>query len=115
MIMRFFLPLWLTFASFAQALDVGDISTFMHSDADSISKTIRNSTDTGRLMTVRVTRISSPLESGVEIPFSQPDELLLTPARLLMPAQSTENIRFFITGQKMPRSAITAFTGLIRH
>lgn len=41
------LPLALLFSGIspAQALDVGDISSFMNSDSSTLSKTIQNSTD----------------------------------------------------------------------
>lgn len=44
------LPLALLFSGIspAQALDVGDISSFMNSDSSTLSKTIQNSTDSGR-------------------------------------------------------------------
>ncbi len=57
------LPLALLFSGIspAQALDVGDISSFMNSDSSTLSKTIKNSTDSGRLINIRLERLSSPL------------------------------------------------------
>ncbi|MEI6907153.1 hypothetical protein WCV45_29540, partial [Klebsiella pneumoniae] len=43
------LGLLLAGVSPAQALDVGDISSFMNSGSSTLSKTIKNSTDSGRL------------------------------------------------------------------
>ena len=76
------LPLALLFSGIspAQALDVGDISSFMNSDSSTLSKTIKNSTDSGRLINIRLERLSSP------------------PASLLLPAQASEVIRFFYKG-----------------
>lgn len=82
----------------AYGIDVGDISSFINSDRSSISKEIKNSTDTGRLVNVGVKRISSPLEDGVEIPFEAHDELLFTPTKLLLPAQSGDIVRFVYNG-----------------
>ncbi|MBW5408193.1 hypothetical protein ACISK3_15085 [Morganella morganii] len=82
------------------ALDVGDISAFIYSDTDNINKEIKNTTDTGRLINISAERISSPLESGKIIPKESDDELLLSPASLLLPAETTENIRFFYHGPK---------------
>jgi len=82
----------------AQALDVGDISSFMNSDSSTLSKTIKNSTDSGRLINIRLERLSSPLDDGQVISMDKPDELLLTPASLLLPAQASEVIRFFYKG-----------------
>lgn len=94
------LPLALLFSGIspAQALDVGDISSFMNSDSSTLSKTIQNSTDSGRLINIRLERLSSPLDDGQVIAMDKPDELLLTPASLLLPAQASEVIRFFYKG-----------------
>lgn len=82
----------------AQALDVGDISSFMNSSSSSLSKTIKNSTDSGRLINIHLERLSSPLDDGKVIPMDKPDEVLLTPASLLLPAQASDVIRFFYKG-----------------
>ncbi|RAY78362.1 hypothetical protein DP190_22595 [Enterobacter cloacae] len=82
----------------AQALDVGDISSFMNSSSSSLSKTIKNSTDNGRLINIHLERLSSPLDDGKVIPMDKPDEVLLTPASLLLPAQASDVIRFFYKG-----------------
>lgn len=94
------LPLALLFSGIspARALDVGDISSFMNSDSSTLSKTIQNSTDSGRLINIRLERLSSPLDDGQVIAMDKPDELLLTPASLLLPAQASEVIRFFYKG-----------------
>lgn len=110
------LPLALLFSGIspAQALDVGDISSFMNSDSSTLSKTIKNSTDSGRLINIRLERLSSPLDDGQVISMDKPDELLLTPASLLLPAQASEVIRFFYKGPADEKSATTALSGLIR-
>ena len=82
----------------ALALDVGDISSFMNSDASVLSKEIKNTTESGRLINIHVERLSSPLEGGSVIPMDSQDEVLLTPARLLLPAKSSDVIRFFYKG-----------------
>ncbi len=46
------LGLLLAGVSPAQALDVGDISSFMNSGSSTLSKTIKNSTDSGRLINI---------------------------------------------------------------
>ncbi|VUS63625.1 hypothetical protein [Klebsiella spallanzanii] len=80
------------------AIDVGDISSFINSDASVLSKEIKNTTDSGRLINIHVERLSSPQEGGVVIPMESKEELLLTPASVLLPAQSSESIRFFYKG-----------------
>lgn len=82
----------------ALALDVGDISSFMNSGSSTLSKTIKNSTDSGRLINIHLERLSSPLDGGQVIPMDKPDEVLLTPASLLLPAQASDVIRFFYKG-----------------
>ncbi len=44
----------------------------------------------------------------------KPDEVLLTPASLLLPAQASDVIRFFYKGRRMTKSATTALSGSIR-
>ena len=58
------LGLLLAGVSPAQALDVGDISSFMNSGSSTLSKTIKNSTDSGRLINIHLERLSSPLDGG---------------------------------------------------
>ena len=99
------LGLLLAGVSPAQALDVGDISSFMNSGSSTLSKTIKNSTDSGRLINIHLERLSSPLDGGQVIPMDKPDEVLLTPASLLLPAQA----------RRMTKSVTTALSGSIRH
>lgn len=82
----------------AYALDVGDISSFIYSDQTMISKEIKNTTDTGRLINVTVERISNPQASGKSIPMESENEILLSPNSLLLPAKSAEIIRFYYHG-----------------
>lgn len=82
----------------AMAIDVGDISSFINSDASVLSKEIKNTTDSGRLINIHVERLSSPQEGGEVIPMESKEELLLTPASVLLPAQTSESIRFFYKG-----------------
>ena len=94
------LPLALLFSGIspAQALDVGDISSFMNSDSSTLSKEIKNTTDSGRLINIHMERLSSPLDGGKVIPMDKQDEILLTPASLLLPAKASDVIRFFYKG-----------------
>lgn len=108
------LGLLLAGVSPAQALDVGDISSFMNSGSSTLSKTIKNSTDSGRLINIHLERLSSPLDGGQVIPMDKPDEVLLTPASLLLPAQASDVIRFFYKGRRMTKSATTALSGSTR-
>ena len=82
----------------ALALDVGDISSFMNSGSSTLSKEIKNTTDSGRLINIHMERLSSPLDGGKVIPMDKQDEILLTPASLLLPAKDSDVIRFFYKG-----------------
>ncbi|WP_193133189.1 EcpB family pilus assembly chaperone [Klebsiella grimontii] len=79
-------------------LDVGDISSFMNSESSTLSKEIKNTTDSGRLINIHMERLSSPLDGGKVIPMDKQDEILLTPASLLLPAKASDVIRFFYKG-----------------
>ncbi|KGD80235.1 hypothetical protein HA49_00765 [Tatumella morbirosei] len=83
-----------------RALDVGDITTFIYSDQKSIGKEITNSTDNGRLITLRIEKLSSPLADGkiINPQGRTQQEVLMTPASILLPAKSKELIRFFYQG-----------------
>ncbi|WP_075180400.1 hypothetical protein [Pantoea sp. 1.19] len=82
----------------AAALNVGEISSFLYSDNSTLGKTISNPTDSGRLITIHLDRLSSPLADGQPIPMETPGEVLLTPASLLLPAHASEVVRFFYRG-----------------
>lgn len=82
----------------ALALDVGDIFSFMNSGSSTLSKEIKNTTDSGRLINIHMERLSSPLDGGKVIPMDKQDEILLTPASLLLPAKASDVIRFFYKG-----------------
>lgn len=94
----FIISLFLVNVTPALALDVGDITSFIHSNSTTLSKEIKNTTNDGRLVNVKVEKLSSPLEGGIVIPMEKKDELLLTPASLLLPAQNSDVVRFFYQG-----------------
>ncbi|WP_323945839.1 EcpB family pilus assembly chaperone [Aeromonas hydrophila] len=81
----------------SQAINVGSITTFIDVGVQDVAKEVENNSDQARLVTVSVSRISSPEESGVELPMTD-GELLLSPARLMLPAKAKNNVRFFYKG-----------------
>ncbi len=91
------LPLALLFSGIspAQALDVGDISSFMNSDSSTLSKNDQKQYDSGRLINIRLERLSSPLDDGQVISMDSRMSCysLLPPA--CCSAQASEVIRFF--------------------
>ncbi|AMO48913.1 YagY protein [Enterobacter sp. FY-07] len=94
------------------ALDVGDISSFMHSNDSMISKEIKNTTTSGRFINIHVDRITSPLDNGETIPMDSKNELLFTPGSLLLPAKSNEIIRFYYNGPEDNRERYYRITWL---
>ncbi|MCR4451225.1 hypothetical protein [Aeromonas veronii] len=81
----------------SQAINVGSITTFIDVGVQDVTKEVENNSDQARLVTVSVSRISSPEEGGVELPMTD-GELLLSPARLMLPAKAKNNVRFFYKG-----------------
>ncbi|MDM5078402.1 EcpB family pilus assembly chaperone [Aeromonas media] len=82
----------------SQAINVGAVTTFIDADSQEIAKQIENGSDQARLVTITVTRISSPEEGGQEIPMEVDGELMLSPSRLMLPANAKNNVRFFYKG-----------------
>lgn len=82
----------------AFAIDVGDVSNFIYSDQEVLTKEIINTVDTARLVTLKVRKINSPKEKGEYIDFDSPDEILSTPAAILLPSKARENFRVFYQG-----------------
>ncbi|MFB0725391.1 hypothetical protein ACEU6F_22210 [Aeromonas salmonicida] len=80
------------------AINVGSVTTFIDKNSSEIYKEIENNSDQARLVTVSIARISTPEEGGQVIPMEVEGELLLTPSRLVLPANSKNNIRFFYHG-----------------
>lgn len=88
----------LIFPSLSHAIDVGDVTIFLQPTQSKISNEIRNKADDARLVTVAIEKISSPYEDGVTLPGSANSELMLTPARMLLPAKAGDIVSFFYNG-----------------
>lgn len=96
--LRVLLLVPLFYLSSAQAINVGAITVFINDDMQEVSREISNNTDQARLVNISVTRISSPEEGGTEIPMDVDGELLLSPSRVVLPANAKNNVRFFYNG-----------------
>ncbi|MFH7527847.1 hypothetical protein AB2J22_21280 [Aeromonas sp. A5] len=97
--MRTLLLLISIFLSFnVFAINVGPISIFMSPERNEVSREIKNETEQARLVTVSVSRISSPEEGGRRVNADLDGELLLSPSRLILPGNSKNNVRFFYNG-----------------
>lgn len=89
------------FMSFScRAVSVGDITTFINADQTHVSKTIKNTTESARFVSVNVKEITSPLKDGKEVESSNQNDLLSTPSSLILPGNSEEVFRFFYKGPK---------------
>ncbi|MTD41149.1 pilus assembly protein [Erwinia sp. CPCC 100877] len=84
----------------ALAVNVGSVTTIIPDNVESISKEIKNESDTARIISVSVQRISSPMDEGVVIQPEAPDEILLTPTRMIMPANASDIVKFYYHGKK---------------
>jgi len=82
------------------ALDIGYISSFINSDSYTLEKEIKNNSDNEHLVNIKIERISSPLKDGKVIPMDKPDELLLTPESLTLPANAHQSIYFIYEGKE---------------
>ena len=84
----------------AFALDVGPISSFISSNSTLLEKEIKNSSNNGNLVNIKIYRISSPLKEGEIIPMENTGELLLTQDNLVIPANSSRIIYFTYQGEE---------------
>ena len=82
----------------SQAINVGAVTTFIDAGSQEVAKQIENGSDQARLVTISVTRITSPEEGGQESPMEVSGELMLSPSRLMLPANAKNNVRFFYKG-----------------
>lgn len=85
-------------SSSALAINVGKITTIIPADADSTSKELKNEADSVRIVSISAQRISSPMDEGVVINPEKVDELLLTPTRMVMPAGTSNIVKFYYHG-----------------
>ncbi|SAE69185.1 Gram-negative pili assembly chaperone%2C N-terminal domain [Enterobacter cloacae] len=85
-------------SSSALAINVGKVTTIIPADADSTAKEIKNEADSVRIVSVRAQRISSPMDEGIVINPEKVDELLLTPTRMVMPAGTSNIVKFYYHG-----------------
>ncbi len=68
-----------------------------------------------RIISISAQRISSPMDEGVVINPEQTDELLLTPTRMVMPAGTSNIVKFYYHGKADDRERfITALPSLMK-
>lgn len=96
--LRIFLLAGILYMPVVNAINVGPVTTFINSSDSEVAKEIGNNSEQARLVTVSVSRISSPEEGAMDIPMEVDGELMLSPARLMLPAKGKNNVRFFYKG-----------------
>ncbi len=79
------------------AIDVGDITETINSDKEMLSKEIKNTVSTARLVNLNVQKISSPMEEGSPLTMSS-DEILSTPANLILPGEASDIFKIIYNG-----------------
>jgi hypothetical protein len=82
----------------SQAINVGAVTTFIDAGSQEVAKQIENGSAQARLVTISVSRISSPEEGGRRSRWKSAGELMLSPSRLMLPANAKNNVRFFYKG-----------------
>lgn len=85
-------------SSSALAINVGKVTTIIPANADTTAKEIKNEADSVRIVSISAQRISSPMDEGIVINPEKVDELLLTPTRMVMPAGTSNIVKFYYHG-----------------
>ncbi|WP_034943862.1 EcpB family pilus assembly chaperone [Erwinia oleae] len=81
-----------------KAIDVGEVTSFIFPTTHAVAKEIKNTAHSARMVSVEVARLSSPQKGGNIIQTETPDELLMTPSRILLQPQSSDIVRFYYNG-----------------
>ncbi|HIF9173746.1 TPA: hypothetical protein ACX6PS_002430 [Photobacterium damselae] len=95
----FFSILCLVLSFQSYAVNVGSITSFIDSKSDTVVKEIANESKEARLILVKVIEIDEPTNKGTVIN-NNPKNLLLSPSKVILPADTKEKIKFFYNGPK---------------
>ena len=90
---------WLPLKS-SFAVNVGNITEIISSAEDTLSQEIENTVDTARLVNLTIEKIDSPLDTGKVIPVTDPNEILSTPANLILPGHAKDIFKIIYQGPK---------------
>lgn len=82
------------------AVNVGNITEIISSDRDTLAKEIENTVSTARLVNLTIEKIDSPLENGKVIPVNDPNEILSTPANLILPGNAKDVFKIIYQGPR---------------
>lgn len=82
------------------AVNVGNITEIIPSNEYTLAKEIENTVNTARLVNLTIEKIDSPLDKGKVIPTNDPNEILSTPANLILPGHATDVFKIIYQGPK---------------
>ncbi|MGV2933713.1 hypothetical protein ACIPUA_01450 [Providencia sp. AGC89] len=82
------------------AVNVGNITEIISSEENTLSKEIENTVDAARLVNLSIEKIDSPLENGKVIPVNDPNEILSTPANIILPGKARDIFKIIYNGPK---------------
>ncbi|EOX9113810.1 hypothetical protein ACPW90_003644 [Providencia rettgeri] len=80
------------------AVNVGNITEIISADEYTLAKEIENTVDTARLVNLTIEKIDSPLENGKVISVNDPNEILSTPANLILPGKAKDVFKIIYQG-----------------
>lgn len=90
----------LFYCTHASAINVGTITSIIPPDQSIIAKEVTNTVDDARLVSLSIEKISSPMENGEMIPMQGVQEIMVTPANLILPGNEKDVFKVFYTGPK---------------
>lgn len=90
----------LFYGTHASAVNVGEITSIISPDKNVIAKEVINTVEDARLVSLRVERISSPMEEGIALPMESKQEIMATPSNLILPGKGKDVFRIFYAGPK---------------
>lgn len=83
----------------AIAINVGPITSIINSKENSLTRKITNTSDEARVVLIKVIEVTQPTKKGI-ILNEHPRDLLLSPSKIIVPAKSEANIKFYYNGPK---------------
>ena len=82
------------------AVNVGNITEIISSNEETLAKEIENTVNTARLVNLSIEKIDSPLDNGKVISVIDPNEILSTPANLILPGNAKDVFKIIYQGPK---------------
>ncbi|MBG5920253.1 hypothetical protein [Providencia stuartii] len=82
------------------AVNVGNITEIIDSSQDTLAKEVENTVNTARLVNLTIEKIDSPLDNGKVVSVTDPNEILSTPANLILPGNAKDVFKIIYQGPK---------------